>query len=1114
MDRLLLLSCLILLNVTAQAKNIPSSIDSVLNLADFALEQADFASAQQLAEEVLFMFEPSENEDPSVLVSVYHILGNVALEQSAVESAFGLFEKGLNYANASGRANELTLAKIYNDLGNYYMEMRAFNLAFQRYDQALKVREKHLEWGDPDLADSHSNMGNCYLAIGQDRVADKWLSSALRMRRQKLPADHLDLASSYYNLADLRFYQKDFTACSENAERALQIRQQHYPQGHPSLGKSWLQIAMQHQVQGRLDQARNAYQVADSIFQQFPSLKRDKANWHTGMGNSLIEEGRYAQALSQYDSAYQLRANLYEVHSSISESLNDMGNCYASLGDYGNALYVYQEALRVLQESPYQDQLYLAVLYENLGTSSRRVGRLEESLVYLEEAYGMKETVLGGNDPELGSSMINLGNAYLDLQQFAQAESYYQQALKLAEKIFGTNHISTLLPINNLGIFYFNQEQYEAALTYFSRAYAVAEQSFPARSPALADYLKNISLTHSRLKNHAEALAIAEEGLRLFSEEQIEIPTAYLSLLQSKAKSLLAISSDDASMLKAYETYATATNFLDATRLIYEDDLSRQTLVSSNFEIFEGALSCLYMLIEKGVKGEDWLEEAFHHFEKSKSLSLLDALLRSKGLNFNELPETLKEQEEFILDKVSYWEKKRYDWLNAANNSASNDSIILLNQEIAKWKGEHRTLMEEVKKLDARYYKLKYDQQLVSSEMVREEILAGHKGLLEYFLGQDHIYVFLLTLEGKRLFKIPFDFPLERWMANIREAITAFPTAGTESANIYLEVFADYTHRIYEKVFAPLVSETLPKELIIVPDGALSYLPFEVLLERYPEKINRLKSYTYLIKQHQISYAFSATFLHSVLTDYQVHPTKSFLGIAPSFSPDSPFIPLEYNQKEVERIGSLMKKAVVNKYATVEEFKATAPAYNIIHLATHGVLNDKADAFSYIALSPDSIEQDQGVLFTRDLYDMRLNAAMVVLSACETGLGKYQRGEGIISLARGFAYAGAKSTLTTLWSIDDETTKELMYQFYVNIQQKMPKDEALHLAKIQFLEEQTNIKSHPFYWAPFVLIGDVRPISADKAWFIWILGISVLLLAAWGVRRLFYTSKVSKTSEV
>lgn len=1103
MDRLLLLSCLIWLNVTAKAENIPQAIDSLLNSADQALDLSDFQSAKQFAEQALSQYTANPANDPAQLVNIYHLLGNVALEQTMLDTALHFFERGLRIAidQPINEKNELALAKVRNDLGNYHMEMRDFEEASDQYFQAWKIREKYYEWGHPELANSYSNLGNIHLAIGRDREADKWLTSALRMRRQNLKPEHPDLASSYYNMADLRFYQKDFKGSVEYAEKAKEIRSQLYPTGHPSLGRSWLQIARYHQAQGRLQEAREAYQEAIQIFHRFPNQQMDIANWHTRMGNSLEAEGRYTQALSQYDTAYQLRSNLFAAHSSISESLNDMGNCYASLGDYGNALYIYQEALRVLQESPYQDQLYLSALYENLGTSSRRVGRLEEGLVYLEEAYGIKAKTLGANDPDLGTSLINLGNAYLDLQQFSEAENYYKQALAIADRAFGVGHISTLLPINNLGIFYYNQRQHEQALEYFLRAYEVAKAGFPDRSPALAKYLNNISLAHGRLKNPDQALNVAEQGLALFSEEQVEIPAAYLSLLQSKARSLLAKSQNETALKQAYETYAKATSFLDATRLIYEDDLSRQTLVASNFEIFEGALSCLHALIEKGIAGEDWEEAAFHHFEKSKSLGLLDALLRSKGLNFNDLPATLRERENMILDKIGYWEKRRYDWLNASSEADKRDSIIQLNQEIAKWKSEHRTLMEEVKQMDARYYQLKYDQQLITSERVRSELLSGEKGLIEYFLGQEHIYIFLLTPEQKQLFKVPFDFELERWMANIREAITAFPTASTESANIFLEVFADYTHRIYEKVFAPLADQALPKELIIIPDGALSYLPFELLLEEYPEKISRFKSYTYLIKRHQISYAFSASLLHQLITDYQVRPSKFFLGIAPSFAPDGPFEPLAYNQVEVERIGELMQPAQVHKYATVEDFKAVVPAYNIIHLATHGVLNDKADAFSYIALSPDSIKQDQGVLFTRDLYDMRLNAAMVVLSACETGLGKYQRGEGIISLARGFAYAGAKSTLTTLWSIDDETTKELMYQFYENIQQKMPKDEALHLAKIQFLEEQSNIKAHPFYWAPFVLIGDVGPIAVGRGWSWWWLSIPVLLLVGWFVKR-------------
>ncbi|MEZ5039851.1 MAG: tetratricopeptide repeat protein [Saprospiraceae bacterium] len=1101
MGRLLLLSFSIFLNVTAKSENNIPFLDSLLALADHDLAKADYQTAMQHAEGALLYCQEKAPNQVAQLAECYHLLGNIAMEQGRYEPALHYFETEEATAIVLKEKNPLPLAKAHNDLGNYYMELRYFDQALTFYQSAFEIRTQIYKTDHSELADSYSNFGNYYLAIGHYTQALDRYQKGLDIRQRLFSPAHLDIASSFANLGDAHFYKKNFDLSLSFLNKSLAIRQAALPKDHPLIGKSLLQLGRHYQTQGALEKAAAFYSEAEAIFRKRPDRKKDMANWYTSVGNSLEEEGRFAKALLLYDSAYQLRSELFENHSAIGESLNDMGNCYASMGDFGNALYAYQLALSIIEKNPYRDQLYIAALYENLGISARHRRQLDESLVYLEKALAIKSTALGEKAPELATTLINLGNAFIDMQNYDAAENYYLNALQITQQAFGQDHFSTLLPINNLGIYFFNQEKYPEALYYFQAAFTIAKTNYAPRSPGLAVYFKNLSAAYARLGDFKEALAAADQGLSLFQQENdpVEIPATYLSLLNAKASSLLSLSAQQPDTVQlAYDTYKKATQYLDATRLIYQDEFSRQNLVASNFEIYEGALHCLFYLIEHQPSATFLLEEAFELFEKSKSLTLLDALLRSKALNFSDMPAELKTGEDLILSKINYWEKKRYDWLNNVEKESSQDELIQLNQQIEYWKGEHRSLMEKVKQYSNRYYQLKYEQELANPQMIQQRLLTKDKALIEYFIGQKDIYIFLLAKDKKRFFKVAYDFPLEKWMANLREAISAFPIAGTTSANIYLDVFAHFSHQLFEKIFQPLLSETLPHQLIIVPDGALAYLPFEVLLETIPADLHQFKSYTYLIKKHQISYSFSATFLHQISSAKRTHSAKKFLGIAPSFSPDSPFEQLAFNQKEVDRIGELMRPSDCFKFATVAQFREMAPHYNMLHLATHGVLNDKADAFSFIALSPDTALQDQGLLFTRDLYDMRLQAAMVVLSACETGLGKYQRGEGIISLARGFAYAGAKSTLTTLWSIDDETTGQLMYQFYTHIKRHLPKDEALHLAKIEFLEAQSNIKAHPFYWAPFVLIGDTSPIGGGNNWLFYVLaGLGGVLLLWW-----------------
>ena len=216
-----------------------------------------------------------------------------------------------------------------------------------------------------------------------------------------------------------------------------------------------------------------------------------------------------------------------------------------------------------------------------------------------------------------------------------------------------------------------------------------------------------------------------------------------------------------------------------------------------------------------------------------------------------------------------------------------------------------------------------------------------------------------------------------------------------------------------------------------------------------------------------------------------------FLAFAPSFGENQEIAendkitdlrgnlsPLYHNIPEVEAIQKLLGGKVFGGSAATEAaFVANASDYKIIHLSTHGKANDKVGDYAFLAFAeiPDSLENEK--LYNRDLYNLRLNADMVVLSACETGIGELQRGEGIISLARGFSYAGAKSLITSLWNVDDAKTKELMEGFYRYIKAGKAKDEALHLAKLDYLSRRRSVDAHPFYWAAFVAMGDMEPVE-------------------------------------
>lgn len=203
--------------------------------------------------------------------------------------------------------------------------------------------------------------------------------------------------------------------------------------------------------------------------------------------------------------------------------------------------------------------------------------------------------------------------------------------------------------------------------------------------------------------------------------------------------------------------------------------------------------------------------------------------------------------------------------------------------------------------------------------------------------------------------------------------------------------------------------------------------------------------------------------------------------------PDTPdtlrssLIPLNWAEKEVVGISEILGgEAYCRKSATEELFKKKAATAGILHIATHAVINDANPMFSRLIFAPDSSSLEDGYLNTYELYNMKLNADMIVLSACNTGYGKLIRGEGIMSLARGCMYAGCSSIVMSLWSVDDQSTSVIMKNFYGSLVQGKSKDEALREAKLEFLKNADEIKANPFYWSGMIVIGNTEPISLKK----------------------------------
>ena len=349
--------------------------------------------------------------------------------------------------------------------------------------------------------------------------------------------------------------------------------------------------------------------------------------------------------------------------------------------------------------------------------------------------------------------------------------------------------------------------------------------------------------------------------------------------------------------------------------------------------------------------------------------------------------------------------------------------------------------------------------------------------ILEYAFTRNFIFIFVLNNEKLSVHKVVKDTELETLLVNFENSIKIQKFA---EANSKKENYIHNSYSIYEKLVAP-VKNLLKKQVTLIVENDLNWIPFEALLTQKPSKSANFNEFPYLIRQHTFNYAFSTTILNNNNINADRF-NKSLLVVAPFTGENKvkltlneeklTFGPLKNSYLEAIELHKIHGgDTLIGKKATKENFLSQLPEFQNIHIASHSVANRKRGEFSYIVFSKSDNDQPQ-ILYANDIYQLKLNTDMVVLSSCESGVGEELKGEGFNSISRAFSYAGVKNIVHTLWKVDDKHTQKIMTSFYRNLKEGKQKSDALHLAKLDFIQTEQMIGAHPYYWSSFKLFGN------------------------------------------
>ena len=886
------------------------------------------------------------------------------------------------------------------------------------------------------------------------------------------------------------------------------------------------------------------------------------ADLHEKFGDYFYYTREADSALIHYSKSLRIREHIYgDNHLKLADINHRLGNLYRwRLNEYYDADKYYTRELAIRENAKDSVAMNFSYCYYNLAVTNRRKKDYEKALLYANKTLDFLDK-FDSNNYEIRKRCFNvLANISNEKRDFENAIHYYNQAIDLSATRQDTRSVNSLaLYYNNLGTVYRQLERPSTAIKHYEKALFTYRSNM--NRPGLADTYNKLGIAYVDLGNADSAfyyihkyisetksfygkkhfrtavsmmvlanqllnqtilldsaLATAHlaliSGLDNFDEKNpLDVPSLaemeynfyLIDALKSKGQILsrMALQRNlDTELLKgAMNSFLLADSLITIERGNFGIENSKLYLAKDYKSIYEFSLECAYQLYI--ITGDEiYCQHAFNFMEKSKSRLLLENLENVESLNRAGVSEAVKALERNLKTDIaninSYLRNER------EKPNPDLQKIELFNQKLFGLNEKKDSLESYLSANYPQYFSIKYQHKNYPIGDVQSQ-LRGEL-LLEYFWGDSAIYLLGFNKEAVRFEKVSVDDAFMNEFDNYLKLL-ANPKFDLVDSTL------NASGRLCKKLLSPVIDNLTCQsgDLVIIPDGPLAYLPFETLITgTEAEKKPNFKTAQFLIYNWAVSYVYSTELLFN---ETSIRKTRAPKLLAFSYSDDNLQSEAENNPakmsnlhgsaKEIEAIKSLMNgRFLKGEEATEARFKNLAPGFNILHLAIHGSASKGDSIDAKLFFRDQSNEPEDGILYPHELYNLNLAADMVVLSACETGVGNYKKGEGVFSMARAFAYAGAPSIVMSLWKVNDQITSRVMKNFYQNLNKGTEISASLRKSKLNYLEKADELTAHPFYWAAFVPIGQSKAIVSSGNYVIWIVVFLTVIIGWAGFKRL------------
>lgn len=908
--------------------------------------------------------------------------------------------------------------------------------------------------------------------------------------------------------------------------------------------------------------AARAFLEAVAIYEAADTLPvKELAEAYNGVGASYWHLGRNKEAEAQYMRSLELLADAKdpELLARKASSLGNLAIMWHDAGDLVRSGAYHQQVLTIwaglLEQAKDPSARDDAILnrsrtYVNLASLYYSMGQYGTSRSFVDLAFADRSKVLEPDDPKL----LSIQELYADLEaaagDHAKAAELETRYLQACERRFGKRSEQYTRALSKVARSLDSAGDHEQADPLFKEAIALQRSmADPLTDPVLAEMLLAHAEILSGRKAFGDALpevneareilvrihgpmhrkvaqcriiaaqallamgrveeaersieeALVQLGDRRIGSMEVPLPRSDLlpqllpDALFTKVQLELARSGGRASVVRALDDLDDAIRALSVTRNALQDEESKLLLLGAQQRIFSLARALAFREYQR--TGEEaWKNKVFKLSEQDRTILLKNRLNAYASLSYSKVPARVLEREVLLQEEL------------AAHASDPASAAQLHTHEEA-----YGSFLDSLRRQHPAYFAMKYGDQEFGISEVQRELLAPGQSLVAYSMADTALYAVVICRDQADIVRLGAE--------GVKGLVEQLNTA---TAKLDQGTYLRSAHALHERIFAPVRPLLCGTEIFVIPDGCLHSVDLELLLAA-PSTMADMKEHL-LIREFTISYLLSAS---TAIRFKQLDRARGrgALAMAPGFSDelkqgyitatadtnglDRAFlrhIQQPFAVRTARELGDVMSaRVMVGAEATEARFRAMAEKYGIIHLGTHTEINNASPLYSKLVLSKqfdgDGDGDGDGYLHAYEIYEMQLGAELAVLTACGTGSGRFENGEGVRSLAHGFAYAGCPSLVMSLWNIDEKTSGEIIAGFYRYLAEGYPKNAALRQAKLDYLDGASEELSAPYYWAGMVLVGDVAPVHLEgdhRSWWPIALGLCIVVGLLWWWRR-------------